>query len=242
MIESYFNFKKMYPENVNGRFYVLNEIAKFNNKKFYGFFFRFMGTEKNDYCREFALRTLQKWDVTVKLPKKKKGKKSIYDKTIPQLPHSPSEVIGMMNVMQMERNKSYNVFISHRSTDSDIVVQLKNQFNRQGLSVYVDWMIDKDGLPLEKFHKENTWKVILTRLLNCDSLVYVHSKNSLGNKNIEKEINFAKEHHIPIAVLNIQNIDETNDLMMLPHMLMKNDKYHILLKQKEIPFIEWLNN
>ena len=240
MIGSYFYLRKFHREKVNERYYVLNEIAMFNNKSFVGFFFRVMGIDSNNSCREFALQTLQKWDKTVHLPKKRKGKRDSYANVVPVLPSSPKEVVELMNLLQMERDKSYNVFISHRSIDETLIINIKNKLNNQGLSVYVDWMIDREGLPLDKFDERLTWEVILTRLMNSNCLFYAHTKNCIGNKNIEKELTFSKEHNIPMAVLNFDDVEETDEIKRMPHAKFVDSQFVVETNNGKMTFTKWL--
>ena len=59
MIQLYFFMKQKFRDNVDGRYYVLKEMAKFNNERFVAFFCKVMNSDSNVYCREFALQTLQ---------------------------------------------------------------------------------------------------------------------------------------------------------------------------------------
>lgn len=221
MIQSYFSLRRQHPEDINGRFYVLNEIAKFNNKRFIGFFMHVMKSEKNDACRMFAFNTLQKWDSTVHLTKNRKGKKP-YDKIKPVLPSSPDELMALISRLQMERDKSYNVFLSHCSIDRDLIIRIKDALNRSNLSVYVDWMIDRDGLQREKVNK-NTWATLEVRMNHCDCMLYVHTKNCNDSLWIPKEIAFALEHGIPLSVLNADGSSEKNDLTKCTHFVLEDN-------------------
>ena len=145
-----------------------------------------------------------------------------------------------MNLLQMERDKSYNVFISHRSIDETLIINIKNKLNNQGLSVYVDWMIDREGLPLDKYDERLTWEVILTRLMNSNCLFYAHTKNCIGNKNIEKELTFSKEHNIPMAVLNFDDVEETDEIKRMPHAKFVDSQFVVETNNGKMTFTKWL--
>jgi len=239
MIQSYFFLRYQHRENVNGRYYILNEIAKFSHQRFIGFFTHVMSSEPNDICREFAFQTLQKWDNTVHLPKKSKRKKHPSDGISPILPTSPDELMELIERLQMERDKSYNVFVSHRSLDRGLIISVVNMLNRENLSAYVDWMIDKDGLPREMLNKK-TLKILEVRMLHCDSLLYVHTNNSRDSNFIKWELDFGYRNNIPMAVLNIGKIPETERISMMPHVQQEGDKLFIQKDDIKISYQNWV--
>ncbi|MBR1668581.1 MAG: toll/interleukin-1 receptor domain-containing protein [Bacteroidaceae bacterium] len=233
MIESYYFLRHFHREDVNGRFYVLNEIAKFNHSRFVGFFINVMKSERNDFCREFAFRTLQKWGKTVHLPKKPKGKKHPSDKIVPTIPTNPEEQIALIEKLQMEHDKSYNVFISHRSLDRVLIIKIKDMLNGENLSVYVDWMIDKDGLPREKL-SDKTLATLEVRMKHCDRLLYVHTKNCKDSEYIKWELNLAQQYNIPVTILNAEDVFESDEMRHIPHVHIKKNKLFVMIQDKEI--------
>lgn len=240
MIDSYFYNRKNNPADVNIRYYILKEIAKFDNKRFISFFFKVMSSERNDSCREFAFRTLQKWDMTVHLPKKRKGRKSPNEHVQPALPSNPDEQMQLLYTLQLEKEKSYNVFLSYRSTDRGKVIHVKDTLNRYGLSVYVDWMLDREGLPREKMN-DNTINVLKWRILQSDCLLYLHTENCKESTFIPIELDYADEHDKPMAVLNFDGSLETDTTQCKPHVAIKEDRVFVVVDGKEIEFDKWLN-
>lgn len=241
MIESYFFMRRYHRENVDGRYYVLNEIAKFNNQRFIGFFMKVMSSERNDTCREFAFHTLQKWDKTVHLPKKPKGKKHPSDKVTPTIPTSPDEQMALIETLQMEHDKSYNVFISHRSLDRELIIKLKDMLNKEDLSVYVDWMIDKNGLPKAKMNAK-TLATLEVRMMHCDTLLYVHTENCKDSKYIQWELDLAKQHNIPMTVLNAGDVAESNETEQITHAFIKDGTLFVLKDRQELLYKQWLSH
>ena len=241
MIESYFFMRSCHRENVDGRYYILNEIAKFNNQCFIGFFEHVMSCERNDTCREFAFHTLQKWDKTVHLPKKPKGKKHPSDKVTPTIPTSPDEQMALIETLQMEHDKSYNVFISHRSLDRELIIKLKDMLNKEDLSVYVDWMIDKNGLPKAKMNAK-TLATLEVRMMHCDTLLYVHTENCKDSKYIQWELDLAKQHNIPMTVLNAGDVAESNETEQITHAFIKDGTLFVLKDRQELLYKQWLSH
>lgn len=241
MIASYFHNRKTNPADVNIRYYILNEIAKFNNDRFIGFFIKVMNSERNDACREFAFRTLQKWDKTIHLSKKRKGKKAPGEHIQPAVPSCPDELMETFYKLQMESNKSYNVFLSHRYEEGKHdVINIKDIINRKGFSVYVDWMIDRDGLPRDK-ENENTLNVIKQRIMQSDCLLYIHTKDCEKSWYIPQELDYAELQHKPIAVLNIDGSQETERTQDKPHSEIRNNEIIVTVNGKEINIDKWIN-
>lgn len=241
MINSYFYNRKTNPADVDIRFYILNEIAKFANDRFVGFFITVMNSERNDFFRKFALETLQKWGKTVHLPKKRKGKKFPNEHIIPKLPSNPNELMATFCTLQLEKDKSYNVFLSHRYEEGkyDVII-IKDMINKKGYSVYVDWMMDKDGLPRDK-ENENTLNVIKVRIMQSDCLLYVHTKDCEKSWYIPQELDFAEQQRKPIIVLNIDGSRETERTQYKPHAEIRNGEIIVTMNDKEMSINKWIN-
>jgi hypothetical protein len=70
----------------------------------------------------------------------------------------------------------YDIFLSHSSSDAEIIYGLKKIIEKLGLTVYVDW-IDDAELDRSKVTVK-TAAVLRERMKACSSLVYVHSTTS----------------------------------------------------------------
>ncbi len=241
MINSYFYNRKTNPADIDIRYYILKEIAKFNHDRFVGFFMKVLGSERNDACRNFAFKTILKWDKTVHLPKKRKGKKSPYEHIQPKIPESPNEQMETFRKLQMERDKSYNVFLSHRYKESrHDVIKIKDMINQKGYSVYIDWTMDSDGLQRE-LENENTLNVIKQRIIQSDCLLYLHIKDCENSWYIPQELDFAEQQCKPILVLNIDGSEETERTQDKPHAEIRNDEIIVTMNDKEMSINKWIN-
>ena len=75
--------------------------------------------------------------------------------------------------------KTYDIFLSHSSKDSELILGLKKYLEENfKLSVYVDWIEDKQ-LDRSKVNKK-TAETLRGRMKNCKSLIYATSENSIG--------------------------------------------------------------
>jgi hypothetical protein len=105
-------------------------------------------------------------------------------------------------------HKTYDIFLSHSYDDEEIIFQLKLELEKYGLSVYVDWIEDKQ-LDRSKVTKE-TAEIIRKRLKNCKSLVYAISPNSKLSSWVQWELGFADGHkNRKVAILPID--DDSNN-------------------------------
>lgn len=85
--------------------------------------------------------------------------------------------------------KTYDIFLSHSIKDSRIILGLKADLERRGLSVYVDWVEDIQ-LDRSKVNRE-TADLIRTRINSCKSLFYALSKDSKLSSWVQWELGYA---------------------------------------------------
>ena len=216
MIQSYFYTLHHNREDVNSRYYVLREVGKFFSEQNVGFLKWVMVNDRNDTIREEALHILQRWNITAHLPPKRRGKRHHSDAIVPDNPETPEALLEQIKTLQMEKGKTYDVFLSHRYADSGRLLKIMRTLNGQGFSVYMDWVIDRDELQRSMFGSA-TMEVLKLRIKHCNTFLYVHTENCAGSICIPQEITFAKECGMPIFVLNVDGSDEGMDTGGLPH-------------------------
>lgn len=112
--------------------------------------------------------------------------------------------------------------------------------NSKGLSVYVDWMQDREGLPRDKMN-ENTLNVLKTRILQSNCLLYVHTMYCRDSDIIPIEIEFAENQHIPIIVLNVDNSSEPEFAQGKIRALVRNQEIFVMNSNKELSIDKWIN-
>lgn len=103
---------------------------------------------------------------------------------------------------------SFDVFLSHSRLDAEIILGVQQLLKAQGLSVYVDWLVDPQ-MDRSNVTTETADK-LRTRMRQSRSLIYVHSANSPGSKWMPWELGFFDGFRSAVAVLPIvQRTDET---------------------------------
>lgn len=216
MILSYFDLLWRNRGNVDGRYYVVCEVEKFDSQKYVGFLKWVVSHDGNNTIREHALHILQKWGKTVCLTKKPCGKKYPGDMRVPEIPQTPEMLLELTETLHMELYKRYDVFLSHRYTDASLIVEIKDLLNKHGRSVYVDWMLDRDGLPRAQFGNASL-SVLKIRVGQCNRLLYVHTASCGESEVIPKEIAFAKDLGVPVVVFNVDGSVESEETRPMPH-------------------------
>ena len=85
-------------------------------------------------------------------------------------------------------NENFDIFLSHSSDDSDLVLGVMLLLQKQGLTVYVDWVVDKK-LDRNSVDKE-TAAVLRERMKSSRSMMYIATDNSSGSKWMPWELGF----------------------------------------------------
>lgn len=80
----------------------------------------------------------------------------------------------------VSKRTSYDVFLSHSSMDSELVLGAKALMESYGFTVYVDW-IDDPQLIRDRVNSTSA-AVIRSRMRSCKMLVYAHTLNASRSK------------------------------------------------------------
>lgn len=173
LLGHYLRYRRTHPEDVDTRYILLLEASKYMCKDTIDLLYKVNATERNFHLRHFAFLTLQKFGFEVQLRKNFKGKKHPGDTLIPKQIKTPKELLETIYSMQMEKNKTYDIFLSHSSSDANQILKIKTILNTQKMNVYLDWMNDQNGLS-RKYTDDNTARVLIERIKqsNCLMLIY----------------------------------------------------------------------
>ncbi len=95
----------------------------------------------------------------------------------------------------------FDIFLSHRYTDAEEILKLKNAIEEMGFLTYVDWIVDR-SLDRSKVNKR-TAKLLRTRMGQCKSLFFVDSENSPDSKWMPWELGYFDGLKQKVAVLPI---------------------------------------
>lgn len=101
----------------------------------------------------------------------------------------------------------FDIFLSHSSDDQKLVLGVMKLLQEQGLTVYVDWVVD-DLLDRNSVNK-NTANTLRDRMKHANSMIYMATDNSTYSKWMPWELGFFdgyKPDHIAILpVLDSEN-------------------------------------
>ena len=104
--------------------------------------------------------------------------------------------------------KTYDIFLSHSSSDAGLVVGLKLELEDLGYSVYVDWIEDP------KLSRANVTKdtalVLQARMKQCKTLLYAFSENATNSKWMPWELGYFDGIKGTVAVLPISRTNKSN--------------------------------
>jgi hypothetical protein len=104
--------------------------------------------------------------------------------------------LGYLHLAESELRKSakapltahFDVFLSHSSEDAQVIVGVKALLEADGLSVYVDWLEDRQ---LDRRRvTPATAQLLRTRMGSCGYLLYASSRSSSNSKWMPWELGY----------------------------------------------------
>lgn len=104
--------------------------------------------------------------------------------------------------------KTYDIFLSHSSSDAEVVAGLKFEIEDLGLSVYVDWI--EDPLLNRKNVTKDTALILKERMKSCKSLIYAFSENASTSKWMPWELGYFDALKGTVAVLPISKTSKSS--------------------------------
>lgn len=236
-------YKKKYTSQKD-KVYIITELMKYYNDQVIKFFFKINDTELNKQLRIMVFKHLQSFNYAPRLRKQKymivrtknKKRKIYLKKSYPYekfiIPKNPNELEYRINNGKEQKIKCYDYFISHSSSDSDLVQVLIDHENKIGKNVFCDWINDADYLK-RNLVCESTLRVIEKRLNQSDAIIFVKTKNSLSSLWCSYELNYFRELGKPIYVIEGEQIKEgCFDIQVY------SDKEYYKLDYKELVLIK----
>ena len=161
--------------------------------------------------------------------KNRKGKKKAGDKIEPTPIETPDDLIHSIYNSQLEQMKKYDLFLSHSSFDSELLLSLKSVLNHSNINVYVDWVSDRNALKRE-LTNINTANTIIERLKSSKALLYIHTQASQNSKWTPWELGFFHALHASkgkICIYNPDNIEKTPYLDIYPSVVLAEGKLFV---------------
>lgn len=104
--------------------------------------------------------------------------------------------------------KTYDIFLSHSSSDASLVTGLKLELEDLGYSVYIDWI--EDPLLNRANVTKETALVLQARMKQCKSLVYAFSENASNSKWMPWELGYFDGIKGTVAVLPISKTSKSS--------------------------------
>lgn len=96
---------------------------------------------------------------------------------------------------------SFDIFLSHSTSDAEIILGVKGVLEDYGKTVYVDWLEDPH-LDRANVTAANA-EIIRLRMRQCKTLVYVHTTNSGSSKWMPWELGYFDGFNGAVAILPV---------------------------------------
>lgn len=240
-IQAYFSVKHQNPIDVDTRYAVLQESSRYKSPTTIKFLHQVNASERNFHLRHFAFRTLQQFgEKEVRLRRNRKGKKRPGDSIEPNDLSTPDDLLHFIYNSQLEQVKTYDLFISHSSADSKLILNLKAHLNNMGLNVYVDWISDRNALKRE-LTNVNTAKSIIERLNSSKALLYIHTELSSQSQWTPWELGyFHALRENKICVYSPNEILKPAYIEIYPSVVLIDNKFMVETENNYISLSEWL--
>lgn len=240
-ISVYYDWRKSHADDIDTRYLIIHELSKYKCEESIRFLTGLVRCEKNLSLQHYAWQCLNRLGVTGVHKGRRPGRKKVsWLKPYKEI-NSPQELLHAIYNSPLERMKHYDLFLSHSYKDSNKLIQIKDELNALGLTVYVDWVNDKDELLRSKTCAE-TAGVITERMKRCKAVLYIHTESSLSSKWTPWELGYAYAKGFPILVYRPEtDVEEPEYLQLYQSVIKVEDTYRIEEAGVQTPLLEWLS-
>jgi hypothetical protein len=205
LIRTYYTTRKHAPLEINARYLILLEASQFRCRETIRFLHQVNSCDKNDDLRQMAFFALQRIGEHPWLARKRKGKKKLTHLRHIDIQKNPTALLELVSRCQYLIYQTFDVFLSHSSKDVDLLLELKQKLNRQNLTVYIDWVNDKEMLNREN-QDVNTWNALYLRMNQSKRMLYVVTDNSILSDSTKREVEYFKKQGKHVYVYQPQSI------------------------------------
>lgn len=238
-IKAYYKTRKLHPEDIDTRYLIIHELAKYKSDDTIKFLKGLVRCEKNLPLQHYAWQKLNELGVTGVHKGRRKGKKKLmHTKGFVSI-KTPQDLLKAIYNSPLEQMKHYDLFLSHSYKDKDKLIELKDSLNAMGLNVYMDWVNDKDEL-LRNLTCAETAKVITERIKASTSILYVHTNASLNSKWTPWELGFAYALNKPILVYRPEPTENEPEYLQLYIPVVFEERHLWVGNENKTDIGEWL--
>ena len=138
-----------------------------------------------------AFYALQRMGEHPWLGRGRKGKKRLSQVKRIDIQKNPTELLELINKHQCLLYQQFDIFLSHSSRDEKDLLLIKSILNRQGYTVYIDWVNDREMLNRVN-QDENTWNALYLRMNQSCKLLYIMTDNCISSECTKKEVEYFK--------------------------------------------------
>lgn len=191
LIQTYFYLRKTRTLDVNARYLIILEASQFYCYETVNFLNMIAACDKNNDLRLLAYQALVRMGESPWLSRKRKGKQRLSQIKKVDLVQNPTAFLQLISSRQELVYQSFDVFLSHSSMDESELLRLKSMLNRQGWTVYIDWVNDRVMLN-RKNQNDDTWNALVKRMDQSKRMLFVLTDNSLNSDYVRHEVEYFK--------------------------------------------------
>ena len=131
-----------------------------------------------------------------------------------------SKAVITESMESYKETDTFDIFLSHSSSDSDLVIGIKELLEQRGKRVYVDW-VDDPELDRSRVTKDTAAR-LRERMVQSESLFYVATDNATKSKWMPWELGFFdglkrdKVRILPVLLSSNQSFDGQEYLGLYP--------------------------
>ncbi len=238
-INAYYQIRKSHPLDIDARYLIIHELAKYKCGKTIEFLEKLVRCEKNMHLQHYAWECLNTIGVTGVHKGRRPGKKKIsYIRAFTPI-STPQDLLKAIYNSPLEQMKSYDLFLSHSYKDKVKLIELKDILNNFGINVYMDWANDKDELQRELTSAE-TAAVITERIKISKAILYIHTDSSFDSKWTPWELGYAYALKKPILVYKPEATNNDPEYLQLFQTVSLKDERMLVDGEKSQSIEEWL--
>ena len=204
-IDQYFK-----THDLHKRLEIIRELSKYKSDRIIQFFYKVNACTRNFSLKEESMQYIQGLGLPFILRRKKEGKTNCIDNEIVKNESNPEVLMHRLYVDELEKLKSFDVFVSHNSKNESEIVTLFKSLNQNGYIAYIDWVNDKFDLK-RQWCNATTAKIIRERIKQSRAFILYLSSQTLASQWCPWEVGYADALGKQICVYH-----QTEDTTYIP--------------------------